>query len=172
MSDSSEKWLPIAGWEGLYEVSDLGRVRSLPRPTARGIRGGKILKPNPNGRDGYSTVALCCGDLSRRKTAFIYRLVAAAFLPPKLPGEEIRHGPGGKADDSLANLSYGTHIENTEDKTRDGTGKLNRRLAAEIRARRATGELRRTLAKDYGVSLGAIDKVLSGERWYIPLEAS
>ena len=45
--DEPERWLPVPGWEGLYEVSDLGRVRSLPRPRRPKMRtyGGKLLTP-------------------------------------------------------------------------------------------------------------------------------
>ena len=45
MTDPTERWLPVTGYEGLYEVSDLGRVRSLPRQTRSGVRGGTLMKP-------------------------------------------------------------------------------------------------------------------------------
>ena len=57
MTAGPERWLPVPGYEGLYEVSDLGQVRSLPRPTKRGIRGGNVLKHVSSGY-GYPVVCI------------------------------------------------------------------------------------------------------------------
>lgn len=163
MSDASESWLPVVGWEGFYEVSDYGRVRSLPgRP-----RSGRILKPRPL-PTGYQRVSLSRPGFAQRD-AYIHRLVAEAFIGPCPPGEEVRHGPRGKADNSLANLSYGPHIANCEDRARDGAGhaKLTRAIAAEVRARVAAGELQTAVAADLGVWPAQISRIVRGERWSI-----
>src|SRR5712691_3060160 len=106
MDDPTEHWLPIMGWEDLYEVSDLGRIRSLDRRTPRGIRRGQVLKPFP-GRNGYLSVDLSRDEVQTRRT--MHRLVLEAFIGPCPAGQEARHGPGGsRTDNRLTNLCYGT----------------------------------------------------------------
>ncbi len=70
-----EKWKDIEGYEGLYEVSNLGRVRSLPKKTRSGVR---ILTPGIT-YSGYLYVVLCKN--GKTKTFSVHRLVAKAFLP-------------------------------------------------------------------------------------------
>jgi hypothetical protein len=160
----TEQWRPVIGWEGLYEVSDMGRVRSLARVTSTGMRGGRVLKPRvlPS---GYVHVQLCFGP--ERQEVYAHQLVAQSFLGPCPPDMEVRHGPAGKGDNRLTNLSYGLHIENCEDRARDGVynGKLTRTLAAEIRQRLAAGECPQELAVAYGVSQCTISHVKLGRRW-------
>ena len=170
MSDSSETWLPCVTWEGIYEVSDWARVRSLDRIDCAGRRlRGQILTQTllPN---GYYIVSLSDGP--RRKKRAVHRLVAEAFLGPCPEGMEVRHGPGGKADNKPGNLRYGTHIANVEDRVGEGTGliKLNRIKAAEIRRRVKAGEPRMTLAIEFDISLATVWQIMNGQRWYIPLE--
>src|SRR5258708_1594768 len=130
MSDPAtppERWLPVPGYEGLYEVSDLGRVRSIAHSTRAGMRGGQMLKPQFNSR-GYHHVGL---RRDGKKAALrLNRLVLAAFAGPCPPGEVARHGPGGKLDNRLTNLSYGTQRENIHDKIRDGTAQAGERNTA------------------------------------------
>jgi NUMOD4 motif len=175
MSDASESWLPVVGWEGLYEVSDLGRVRSLDRlvfhsPGSARLRSlrGKVLQLRPS-HDGYNRVGLYGGH-GKSVDAYVAVLVATAFLGPCPEAQEVLHGPAGHGDDRLANLSYGTHIANCEDRARDRAGhaKLTRALAAEIRRRVAAGERRYDLAAEYGVTHTTISRVVNGQRWYLP----
>ncbi len=114
-----EIWLPAPGWEGFYEVSDLGRVRSLPRLTPHaGIRGGNLLKPAPE-RAGHLKVSLWrYGSGSSR---WVHRLVAEAFLGPCPDGQEVRHLDGIPANNKISNLVYGTRTENILDAIRHGT---------------------------------------------------
>jgi NUMOD4 motif/HNH endonuclease len=115
-----ESWLPIPGWEDWYEVSDLGRVRSLPRRLTYGgrMRQGKVLSPGMNS-DGYLTVVLCKD--ARRLTVAVHRLVALAFLGPRPPGQEVRHLDGTRTNNALPNLSYGTRSQNQIDSVQHGT---------------------------------------------------
>ncbi len=118
------EWKPIEGFEGYYEVSSDGQVRSLDR-TVPGPWGpqklkGRILRPAPSVPCGHFTVLLCKD--GNQKSFRIHALVAEAFLGSCPPGLEVRHGPNGVKDNSVANLSYGTHKQNLrEDKRRDGT---------------------------------------------------
>jgi NUMOD4 motif/HNH endonuclease len=179
----TERWLPVCGYEGLYEVSDCGRVRSLDRivgssnrwgPLQRSIR-GRILSPHI-GSHGYLQVAL--GKEGQPKIHYVHRLVGEAFLGPLPPGQQTRHGPSGKLDNCLANLSYGTPEENHQDKIRDGTfrhghitgsahhsAKLTAAIAAECRRRNAAGEMQKVLAREFKVTQAAMSKVIRGETW-------
>ena len=115
-----ERWKSIPGLEGRYEVSDLGRVKSLQRIVSVGNNTGKVLVPerirklSPSPQ-GYPRVRLC------GKTRLVHHLVLLAFVGPRPVGLEIRHLNGNRADSRLANLAYGTRSENQMDSIRHGT---------------------------------------------------
>lgn len=108
-----EQWATVPGWDGFYEVSDQGQVRSLPRETfARGavVRlKGKQLRASVNS-DGYRTVNLYRGD--GPVSVKVSRLVALAWLPPARL-ETVDHINRNRADDRAANLRWATKAENT-----------------------------------------------------------
>lgn len=102
----AEKWLPIPEWEGLYEVSDQGRVLSVRRKLIR--------KLQPDVHDAYLTV-----NLSRDGTVkkyFVHRLVLLTFVGPCPEGMESRHLNGKPDDNRLHNLKWDTRIANARDK--------------------------------------------------------
>lgn len=110
-----ETWLPVVGWEGLYEVSDLGRVRRIFLPPYEGYR---VLRLHPDGY-GYPSVGLSGrGKKARPK---VHKLVAEAFLGPRPPGLEICHNDGDKTNAVPSNLRYDTRIANESDKRLHGT---------------------------------------------------
>ena len=165
--DEPERWLPVPDYEGMYEVSDFGRVRSLPRKYA----GGRILKQS------MSAGGLAVG-LSRDgkgRTVRVHILVTRAFLGPCPEGQEVCHGPAGRLDNRLVNLSYGTHLKNCgEDMRRDGTipaGVRNGRailtdeIVLELRARVAAGESCRALAMELGVVDTSVMDAVAGTAW-------
>jgi hypothetical protein len=114
-----EHWLAVPGWEGLYEVSDLGRVRSLTRRTPAGTRKGRLMKTNVDPA-GYWQLGFRRGD-GKSRTQKVHQLVAAAFLGPRPEGLEVRHLDGNKLNNRLDNLAYGTPSENSLDSIRHGT---------------------------------------------------
>ncbi len=118
---SMEVWKPIAGYVGIYEVSDMGNVRSLDRQREYvGRRPGSrfcpttVLKPAANHR-GYLTVCLR-NATGARKTHPIHRLVLDAFKGVKGAGQEACHGPNGKTCNALSNLRWDTHRANIFDR--------------------------------------------------------
>lgn len=118
-----EEWRAIPGWEGLYEVSSDGRVRSLPYSTpTRGTQRGRMLKAAPDTR-GYPAVHLCDNgtELRRHRLVRVHILVALAFIGPRQDGMEVRHLDDVKTNNNLDNLAYGTHAENMADSMRNGT---------------------------------------------------
>jgi hypothetical protein len=177
-----ETWLPVVGWVGLYEVSDLGRVRSLDRivltdngrcrPYLRRYR-GRILSPAVHPQHGYHSVVLSAG--GRPTTAQVHVLVLLAFAGPPKPGQQARHGPGGPGDNRWPeNLCWGTQAENEADKLRDGTSqhgernhqaKLTEAIVRECRRRAAAGETRGALAAEFGVCRPVMSMAVSGRTW-------
>lgn len=112
----SEKWLPVVGYEGLYEVSDFGRVRRT--GATQGARVGHVLaQVELRKRGGYFAIGLRGGP--KRKMMRVHRLVAAAFLGPSdLP--LVRHLDGNPKNNHVSNLAYGDVSQNAQDRTRHG----------------------------------------------------
>jgi len=116
---ASEVWRAIPGYEGAYEVSDQGRVRSLDRVTDRGRRWkGRLMTPTAL-QNGYLVVSLWRD--GAQKTPLVHRLVLAAFVGPAALGHEALHANGKRSDNRLSNLSWGTHSENQMDQVAHGT---------------------------------------------------
>lgn len=111
---ASEVWRSVVAYEGLYEVSDQGRVRSLPRAGTRGI----VLSPDIPKRGGYPSVRLSRD--GRKVHRAVHSLVITAFVGPRPPGLECRHGNGDPTDNRLANLTWGTSTENAYDTVSHG----------------------------------------------------
>lgn len=107
----SEIWKPVAGYEGAYEVSDLGRVRGVDRLLSDGRKWkGKLLKSSDNGF-GYLQVLLASGGVQRAK--YVHRLVADAFLGACPEGMQVDHADNDRKNNRLNNLRYMTAWENT-----------------------------------------------------------
>lgn len=99
----SEEWRDVVGYEGLYEVSNFGRVKSLQRDVA------KILKSNP-GIGGYLRVVLCKNEV--KKNRFVHVLVAQAFIPNPEGKKQVNHRDGNKKNNHVDNLEWTTPAEN------------------------------------------------------------
>ena len=117
-----ESWRPVVGWEGFYEVSSHGRVRSIDRihHSRAGYTQkyrGRMLRPNLT--HGYWGVTLSRDTIpSTRK---VHHLVLEAFVGPRPEGMEACHINGIRNDARLSNLRWGTHSSNTLDQVRHGT---------------------------------------------------
>lgn len=115
----AEQWKPVVGYEGLYEVSDMGRVRGVDRIDSAGRhRPGVVLHQarKPNGR-----MQVRLSRHGRGGSVLVHRLVARAFHGQPAPGMEVRHLDGDTANNQAANLRWGTSSENKLDAVRHGT---------------------------------------------------
>lgn len=171
--NNTESWRPVVGYEGLYEVSSHGRVKSLARKrnTGRGIRTvrERILRAKPG---LYPTVTLRhCGD---PKTHYVHDLVLRAFIGPPPSGFEACHGDGDKWNCRLTNLRWDTPSGNHRDRVRhgvsnrgerSGTAKLSRAQVEEIKQRCAQGERQSAVAREFGVSQSLISQIVNERKW-------
>lgn len=115
-----EIWKPIPGYEGYYEVSDQGRVRSIDRIISGENRGsaysrtfhGRVLL---QGSDRYGYSKACLSKDGAKWNAGVHRLVLMAFVGPCPDGMEACHNNGEPTDNRLSNLRYGTKSENRRD---------------------------------------------------------
>lgn len=119
----NEQWRPIPGYEGRYDVSDHGRVKSLartvydksghPRPYPE-----RLLRPGPR-PDGHLGVVLHVN--GKRDSQLVHRLVLLAFVGLRPDGTEACHNNGVGTDNRLVNLRWDTHPGNSRDMVRHGT---------------------------------------------------
>lgn len=155
-----ERWLPIVGFEGRYEVSNRGRIKSL---NYRGHKGWvEILKPSIN-YAGYLVVMLGCERIQLR----LHCIVLEAFVGPRPLGMEGCHNNSKKVNCSLNNLRWDTPSGNAADRRpydgqRNPNAKLTDLQREEIKHRRLLGEPLKKLAYEFGITgvrVGQIAKV-------------
>lgn len=109
-----EKWMPVIGFEGFYEVSNLGNIKSVDRLVGHNSGGkrikiGMVLKPGCD-KGGYSIVSLCSGNIKHTKT--VHRIVALVYLPKKDGALCVNHKDGYKSNNAVENLEWVTVSEN------------------------------------------------------------
>lgn len=118
MLKDKELWLSVPGWEGFYQVSSLGQVRSVTRGLLTGTSlrqyQGRILKPSFS--SGYALVNFVNTHEGLRKSYYVHDLVLLVFVGPKPVGLEVCHGPLGPHNNALANIRYDTRKANSQDR--------------------------------------------------------
>jgi hypothetical protein len=135
-----ERWKPVVGFEGLYEVSDMGRVRSVARVVPHKTSGHltipeRILIGSRRAQMKYPMVNLWAGNKQHAK--YVHALVLEAFVGPRPQKHDVCHFDGSKDNNRLSNLRWGTRKENMQDAVRHGT--VNNRRALEVRWGNAHG---------------------------------
>ncbi|MCC2030629.1 NUMOD4 motif-containing HNH endonuclease [Microbacterium allomyrinae] len=124
---TAEEWRAVVGYEGVYEVSDHGRVRSLNRLDSRGRRRrGQMLRPATH-KEGYRHVSLRRDGVA--KTRKVHLLVLAAFVGPRPIGLVGCHRDGDPGNNEVRNLRWDTQRSNVLDSVKHGTHHMSRRDA-------------------------------------------
>lgn len=178
MESLAEVWKAVVGFEGHYEVSNLGRVRSLDRivewrPPYKRIFRGQLLKPR-NHSAGYATV-----NLTGYKQAYVHRLVAAAFIGQPPEGmTDVNHIDGNKRNNRLDNLEYCDRQRNMEhaianglsDNSGENNGMAKWTQAHIQRAYDlvASGATIAKAAMVCGMSVESVRMIVRGKRWNLP----
>lgn len=165
---TDEKWLPVVGAEGRYEVSNTGRVRG---------RVGYLGRIEDYWTErrlfpvlGYMVVRITSAPNYTRLRR-VHQLVAEAFVGPRPPGMQVNHKDLNKLNNSAENLEWVTPGDNTRHAARAGriAHGVDHRSAkltpADVLVICSSGESRDALARRYGVSLNSIAAVQTGRTW-------
>ncbi len=160
----NERWLPIAGYEGLYEVSDQGRVRRLVGHLCRVERFIGYVDGA-----GYIQAHLHKDGIGKQRR--VHHLVLESFGPPRPEGTECAHHDGDRQNNRIGNLRWATSKENYQDAVRHGTNGCGERNGNarftndNVRYIRRSPESQRHLAKRFGASKTAIGRIRRRETW-------
>ena len=168
---SKESWRDVVGYEGVYAVSNMGRVKRIER--TNNYPAGHILKASSI-RD-YPRVSLTRG-AADRKSRTVHTLVAEAFLGMRPKGREVNHKNGNKADNRVCNLEWVTRSENALHATyilkvpkpkgeQHGHSKLTKLQILEMRKLRRQGWLQSDLCEKFCMTQPAVSRILRGLRW-------
>lgn len=161
--EDKETWKPVVGYEGQYDVSNYGQVRSVKRkvPCRNGFRtvGSRILASG--NMNGYRRVSL------GSKGHTVHRLVATAFIPNTGNKPCVNHKDGDRANNYFRNLEWCTYSENNlHGYVHNGRiapiSKLKDNEVRDIRKRLREGVKGNALAKEYGVDCKTITNIKSG----------
>lgn len=175
----AERWKSISGYEGIYLVSDHGRIRSVDRWVYRGndsyLLRGKIMTPRPTS-GGYLTVAL--NGTGRQKTHYVHRLVAQAFCKKADQSYNVvLHKDDVPSNCHYKNLTWGTQAHNNTDRAIKGRArgpagskhacaKITEAQVIKMRRQYATGKYSiGELATVYGIEGSNAGRILSRKTW-------
>lgn len=173
----AEEWRAIEGYEGLYEVSDQGRVRSMDRMVPcrwggtmmrRGVARNGSKAPN-----GYLRVDLYRDGVVKYHA--IHRLVANAFCEVVGSAETVNHKNGLKRDNRAVNLEWTSQSENSRHAIRTGlrvprsgesvSTKLKTADVIEVRRRLACGDSQQRIANEFGIAQTTVSLISRKETW-------
>jgi hypothetical protein len=171
----AEEWISVPSYEGLYDVSNLGRVRSLRfrRKFADTLRENPLIMKGSINSNGYAQVQL--SNDSGKKTVLVQKLVLTAFVGPRPSGYEAAHLDGNRVNNHLSNLKWCTKKENVSHLKKHGTvlygaknpmTRLTEKQVIDIRKTYSVGNCSiKKLAKKYGVGTSTVWRIVSGKYW-------
>lgn len=177
-----ERWINVVGYEGYYQVSDHGNVRTVPRVIIRTGRNegvshtvrSKILKPWPQGRYKHMFVGLY-RERGMMKVKAVHRIVLEAFVGPCPPGMQCCHWDGDTSNNRVENLRWDTPKNNQADRERHGRhdkgsecvkAKLTEDDIPAIRSFKTDRRgVMSAVARNYGVDPATIRDIWVGKTW-------
>lgn len=156
-----EQWLDVIGFEGIYQVSNHGQVRS--------VKTGQIKKQTVSKTDKRFYLGLWVNN--KQKIVKPHRLVLEAFVGKCPNGMECCHNDGNAFNNHLNNLRWDTPKNNHADKVKHGTTNRGERCASakltldQVNAIRKDDRIQRIIAEEYGVKQSLISRIKNGVRW-------
>lgn len=170
-----EEWKTIKDFPN-YQVSNMGRIRSIDRIDSRGYyQKGKLLRPYKRLKDGYLKINLY--NKNTIHTKYVHRIVLETFKCNTINNMECCHNNGNRSDNKIKNLRWGTHKENSLDVIKHGTqyypsgskhgmSKLTESQVLKIREKyNKENTNKKILAKEYGVSYTTIREIVNKHLW-------
>jgi len=164
-----EAWRDVIGYEGLYQISNLGRVKSQTRrDMPNRVIAGKILRQY----DERPSVVLYKGGVATNKR--VHRLILEAFIGPAPYGMEGCHYDGDRGNNQLKNLRWDTRKNNHADKIRHGTtlrgtnhpsSKLDNNSVTKIVRLIKGGATQVEAAEKFNIGRELVSKIMTGRRW-------
>lgn len=170
-SSGTEVWKDIPGYEGEYQASTLGNIKSLQREVRCGYKGrGKrivketILAPGAYAKSGHVSVVLRRGTNGKP----VHQLITSTFLGPTPEGKEILHIDGNPKNNRLDNLKFGSRTDNILDVYKQGKAwrKLNLKQVDEIRELLRLGYSGAFIARKFNISQVTVSKIKTGKSYY------
>lgn len=156
-----EQWLDVVGFEGLYEVSNHGQVRS--------VKTGQIKKITTDKKTNRPFLNIW--KKNKQSVIRIHKLVLEAFVGKKPDGMECCHNDGNPFNNHISNLRWDTPKNNHADKVKHGTTNRGERCGTakltleQVRAIRKDDRLQKIIAKEYEVQQSLISRIKNGVRW-------
>jgi hypothetical protein len=146
----NEEWRDVVGYEGMYQVSNFGQVRSIDRisegkPGTMCRRKGRILKLNPNARKGYLLCSVIKHGVPSSK--HVHRLVAEAFIPNPDNKPVIDHIDRNRANNVVSNLRWASHSQNQQNREENTLDELYIRQIFTVSGTKDGAVFRRTFVR-------------------------
>lgn len=168
MKGEQERWASVPGFDGIYEVSSRGAVRSWVNGRW-GIRTAPRLRSQFIGSSGYPEVGLRLH--GKKRNRLVHELVLLSFVGARPSGCVACHANDKRTDNRLANLRWASRRENHEDSIRNGgavlngpraNAKLNVNRLRRLLNRLAKGDSNRVIAKAFGISHSRVSNIRNG----------
>lgn len=174
-----EQWVHIKGYETIYMISNLGRIKSLDKKVNSKFDSKRTIKGKylnfTSLRKGYKYVELYNDKLERKKFS-IHRLIALHFIPNPNNYPMINHKDGNTLNNSIDNLEWCTASQNTRHAFDTGLlvirkgesctqSKLTEQQVKDIHVLKHYGMKSKTISKIYGVSFSTICDIFQGRTW-------
>jgi hypothetical protein len=177
-----ETWKDVVGYEGLYQVSSLGKVKSYDKVVfCRNKNTKKCLgkeRKQFHEKNGYFSIVLYGKGRKvkkgTQKSFTVHSLVARAFLGERPEGNQVRHLDGSRTNNNINNLCYGTGKENQKDRQRHGTAmagekhpmcKINNKIAKEIKTMLLKNKPAKRISEEYNISKYIVYDIKRNKTW-------